>query len=78
MWTQPKFIVWIYRLGVGPLVGRSNILRVDDTPHRVTDVLVWSPAKCVCEPRELVGVLQAQALEVYRAMCIQDRLQISA
>lgn len=74
MRAQSEFIVWIYRLGVWSLVGRSNVLCVDDTPHRVANVLMWSPAKGVCEPRELVGILQTQALEVYRAMRIQDFL----
>lgn len=72
MRAQSEFIVWIYRLGVWSLVGRSNVLGMDDTPHRVTNVLMRSPAKGMCEPRELVGILQAQTLEVYRAVFIQE------
>lgn len=72
MRAQSKFIMWIYGLGVWSLVGRSNVLRMDDTPHRVTNVLMRSPAEGVCEPREIVGILQAQALEVYRAVVIEE------
>lgn len=58
MRAQPELIVWIDGLGVWSLVGRSDVPGVDDTPHRVTNVFMWSPSKGMCEPREFIGILE--------------------
>lgn len=76
MWTQSELIVWIQWLGVWSLVGRSSVLCMNVTPHWITDVLMWAPAKGMCKPRELFRILQAQALELYRAVCVQEFLHL--
>lgn len=54
MGTQSELVVRIYRLGVWPFVGRSDILCVHHTPHWISNVLMRSPAEGMCEAGEFL------------------------